>query len=392
MYEHVMKALRNLALALMVPVLASSLSAAEKPEIVDEYLPVGKMAEAAAVSVVLDESLQPFMEKIDGVFASLPDKDKKELVGQIVPGQPVPYDERLGWTKDEYAKYLECWKLKQVQEVAPVALGIFASGERNIWDLAAVAQQGPLPMSTLKYDSSTKSWISPNGTLTLKGDVSYDELNVYGAWSGKEWTMEKKTILSTLTETIIAGKTKDGKYAYFVYNMSEKNPDNVAIANQSIVLRVPVTRIAGDPLLEKAKAKGVKLLLPVDTVIADAFSPDANSKVVKSGEIPAGWQGLDIGPETVKLYCDAVADAGTVIWNGPMGVFEFPAFAVGTKAVAEALSKTSAITIIGGGDSAAAVEQLGYADKMTHISTGGGASLEFMEGKELPGVACLLDK
>ena len=254
-YEHVMKALRNLALTLIVPVLVSSLSAAEKPEIVDEYLPVGKMAEAAAVSVVLDESLQPFMEKIDGVFASLPDKDKKELVSQIVPGQPVPYDERLGWTKDEYAKYLECWKLKQVQEVAPVALGIFASGERNIWDLAAVAQQGPLPMSTLKYDSSTKSWISPNGTLTLKGDVSYDDLNVYGAWSGKEWTMEKKTILSTLTETIIAGKTKDGKYAYFVYNMSEKNPDNVAIANQSIVLRVPVTRIAGDPLLEKAKAK-----------------------------------------------------------------------------------------------------------------------------------------
>ena len=145
-------------------------------------------------------------------------------------------------------------------------------------------------------------------------------------------------------------------------------------------------------MLEKAKAKGVKLLLPVDTVIADAFSPDANSKVVKSGEIPAGWQGLDIGPETVKLYCDAVADAGTVIWNGPMGVFEFPAFAVGTKVVAEALSKTSAITIIGGGDSAAAVDQLGYADKMTHISTGGGASLEFMEGKELPGVACLLDK
>ena len=104
------------------------------------------------------------------------------------------------------------------------------------------------------------------------------------------------------------------------------------------------------------------------------------------------YHSLDIGPETVKLYCDAVADAGTVIWNGPMGVFEFPAFAKGTEAVAEALSKTSAITIIGGGDSAAAVEQLGYADKMTHISTGGGASLEFLEGKELPGVACLLDQ
>ncbi len=144
-------------------------------------------------------------------------------------------------------------------------------------------------------------------------------------------------------------------------------------------------------MIQKAKDKGVKLLLPVDTVIADAFAPDANSKVVNAGEIPEGWQGLDIGPETVKLYCEAVADAGTVIWNGPMGVFEFEKFAAGTKAVAEALSKTSAITIIGGGDSAAAVQQLGYADKMTHISTGGGASLEFMEGKELPGVACLLD-
>ena len=145
-------------------------------------------------------------------------------------------------------------------------------------------------------------------------------------------------------------------------------------------------------MIEKAKAKGVKLLLPVDTVCADAFAANANSPVVKAGEIPDGWEGLDIGPETVKLYCDAVADAGTVIWNGPMGVFEFPAFAKGTEAVAEALSKTSAITIIGGGDSAAAVEQLGYADKMTHISTGGGASLEFLEGKELPGVACLLDQ
>ena len=145
-------------------------------------------------------------------------------------------------------------------------------------------------------------------------------------------------------------------------------------------------------MIQKAKDKGVKLLLPVDTVIADDFAPDANSQVVKAGGIPDGWQGLDIGPETVKLYCDAVAGAGTVIWNGPMGVFEFEKFAAGTKAVAEALSKTDAITIIGGGDSAAAVQQLGYADKMTHISTGGGASLEFMEGKELPGVACLLDK
>lgn len=144
-------------------------------------------------------------------------------------------------------------------------------------------------------------------------------------------------------------------------------------------------------MMKKAAEKGVKFLLPVDTVCADNYAPDAKSQVVKDGEIPDGWMGLDIGPETIKLYCDAVAGAGTVIWNGPMGVFEFPAFAKGTEAVADALSKTSAITVIGGGDSAAAVEQLGYADKMTHISTGGGASLEFLEGKELPGVACLLD-
>ena len=145
-------------------------------------------------------------------------------------------------------------------------------------------------------------------------------------------------------------------------------------------------------MLQKAADKGVKLLLPVDTVIADRFASDADTAVVEAGKIPDGWQGLDIGPRTVEQYCAAVADAGTVIWNGPMGVFEFDKFAAGTKAGAEALSKTDAITIVGGGDSAAAVEQLGYADKMTHISTGGGASLEFLEGKELPGVACLLDK
>ena len=145
-------------------------------------------------------------------------------------------------------------------------------------------------------------------------------------------------------------------------------------------------------MVKKAAEKGVKLLLPVDTVVADAFAADANSQVVTSGQIPDGWMGLDIGPKTIELYSQAVADAGTVIWNGPMGVFEFPAFAKGTEAIAEALSKSNAITIVGGGDSAAAVEQLGYADKMTHISTGGGASLEFMEGKALPGVVCLLDK
>ena len=145
-------------------------------------------------------------------------------------------------------------------------------------------------------------------------------------------------------------------------------------------------------MIQKAKDKGGKLLLPEDSVCAKEFSADAQPVTVDSMNIPDDMMGMDIGPKAIAAYADAVKDAGTVIWNGPMGVFEFPAFAAGTKAVAEALSHCGAITIIGGGDSAAAVQQLGYADKMTHISTGGGASLEFMEGKELPGVACLLDK
>ena len=124
----------------------------------------------------------------------------------------------------------------------------------------------------------------------------------------------------------------------------------------------------------------------------DDFSNDANIQVVASGEIPDGWEGLDIGPKTAELFADAVKTAKTVVWNGPMGCFEMPKFAAGTKAVAEALAATDAVTIIGGGDSAAAVNQLGYGDKMTHISTGGGASLEFLEGKELPGVAAANDK
>ena len=145
-------------------------------------------------------------------------------------------------------------------------------------------------------------------------------------------------------------------------------------------------------MIEKAKQKGVKLLLPVDTVAATEFAADAEPHVVDAMHIPADMMGMDIGPKTVELFCAATKGAGTIVWNGPMGVFEFPTFATGTKAMAKALAESGAVTIIGGGDSAAAAEQLGFADKITHISTGGGASLEFLEGKELPGVACLLDK
>ena len=145
-------------------------------------------------------------------------------------------------------------------------------------------------------------------------------------------------------------------------------------------------------IMATAAAKGVKLLLPVDNVIGDDFNNDCNQQVVKSGEIPAGWEGLDIGPETAKLFGDVIRTAKTVVWNGPMGVCEMPNFAKGTIEVAKALVESNSISIIGGGDSAAAIEQLGFGDKVTHISTGGGASLEFLEGKVLPGVAALEDK
>ena len=145
-------------------------------------------------------------------------------------------------------------------------------------------------------------------------------------------------------------------------------------------------------ILRKARERGVTLALPVDDVVSDRFDADADSKTVGSYKIPVGWMGMDIGEKTIENYKNIIKDAKTILWNGPMGVFEFPRFAAGTNAIAGAVAGSGGITIIGGGDSVAAVTQLGYADKMTHISTGGGASMEFLEGRVLPGIDCLLDK
>lgn len=149
--------------------------------------------------------------------------------------------------------------------------------------------------------------------------------------------------------------------------------------------------LAGE-MMEKAKAKGVKFLIPVDNKVGKEYKEDTEAMIVNSDEIPDGWMGLDIGPKTQELFADAIKGAGTVIWNGPMGVSEWDNFAAGTIAVANAVAESGAISIIGGGDSVAAVQKLGFADKMSHISTGGGASLEFLEGKELPGIAALNNK
>ncbi len=162
--------------------------------------------------------------------------------------------------------------------------------------------------------------------------------------------------------------------------------------------KIGTSRVEDDKLsyalemIEKAAAKNVAFLLPTDNLCADRFAADATPVIHPADAIPDNMMGLDIGPKTVETFSAAVRGAGTVVWNGPMGVFEFEAFAEGTRAIARAVAESGAVSIIGGGDSAAAVEQLGFADKMTHISTGGGASLEFLEGLELPGIACLLDK
>jgi phosphoglycerate kinase len=145
-------------------------------------------------------------------------------------------------------------------------------------------------------------------------------------------------------------------------------------------------------LLAKAKEKGVKVVLPVDFVIADKFAPDANTKVVDFDKVEKGWQALDNGPKTTELHAAALKDAKTVVWNGPMGVFEMDAFAKGTEGVAKAVAASSAVSIVGGGDSIAALKKTGLSDKITHISTGGGATLEFLEGKTLPGIAAIADK
>lgn len=145
-------------------------------------------------------------------------------------------------------------------------------------------------------------------------------------------------------------------------------------------------------LMAKAEAKGVNLLLPIGSIVSKEFSNDSERKYVPSDDMPDGWSGMDIGNLTIELYEKYILKAKTIVWNGPMGVFEFPNFAEGTRRIAKAVAESGAISIVGGGDSAAAIEQLGYADRITHISTGGGASLEFLEGKVLPGIACLLDK
>ena len=219
--------------------------------------------------------------------------------------------------------------------------------------------------------------------LSVMGKALDNPERPFVAILGGRKVSDKIGVINNLLEkvdTLIIG----GAMSYTFFKAMGLNIGNSLVEEDKLEL--------AKQLLSKAKAKGIKMLLPVDCVLAREFNAEAEMLIVDYDKIPDGWEGMDIGPKTRELYAQAVKPAKTVIWNGPMGVFEFPRFAEGTKAVAKALSECSGTTIIGGGDSAAAVEQLGFADKISHISTGGGASLEFLVGLELRGVAALNDK
>ena len=219
--------------------------------------------------------------------------------------------------------------------------------------------------------------------ISIMGGALNDPKRPFVAILGGAKVSDKIGVINNLIEkvdTIIVG----GGMAYTFLKALDHHIGNSMCEDDKVEL--------AKELMAKAEAKGVNFLLPTDNVIADNFAADANFKTVDNHEIPEGWQGLDIGAESIKAFAGALENAGTVIWNGPMGVFEFDNFAIGTKAIAKAVAESGAISIIGGGDSAAAIEKLGFADKVTHISTGGGASLEFLEGLVLPGIDCLQDR
>jgi phosphoglycerate kinase len=296
--------------------------------------------------------------------------DAKALAAALVPGE-VMLLENVRFEKGETKNDPEL--AKQMADMAEIYVNdAFGTAHRAHASTAGIADYLPAVCGYLI-----------NKEISIMGKALANPARPFVAILGGAKVSDKIGVINNLIEkcdTIIIG----GGMAYTFQKAQGKSIGTSLCEEDKLQLALD--------LLKKAEDKGVKLLLPVDTVCADHFAADATPVVCEAGKISDDLMGLDIGPKTVELFSEAVADAGTVVWNGPMGVFEFDAFAVGTKAVAKAIAESNAISIIGGGDSAAAVEKLGYADKMTHISTGGGASLEFLEGLELPGIACLNDK
>jgi len=300
---------------------------------------------------------------IIGESAKALTKDMKD--GEVVLLENVRFDKREEENDREFAKELASLAEIYVNDA-------FGTAHRAHGSTAGVAEFLPAVSGFLIEKE-----------INFLGDALNNPERPFVAILGGKKVSDKITVINNLLEkvdTLIIG----GGMAYTFLKAEGLNTGTSIVEEDKLDL--------AKELLEKAKAKNVKMLLPVDVKLAKEFANDAESKIVKVDEIEDGWMGLDIGPETIEEYKSVLETAKTVIWNGPLGVFEFENFAYGTNKVAEILGNLNATTVIGGGDSAAAIEKAGYADKMTHISTGGGASLEFLEGKNLPGIDCLLEK
>ena len=286
--------------------------------------------------------------------------------GDIVLLENVRFDPREEQNDDEFSKELASLADIYVNDA-------FGTCHRAHASTAGVA----------KYLPSACGFLIEK-ELKVLGDALNNPVRPFVAILGGKKVSDKIGVIDSLLEkvdTLLIG----GGMAYTFYKSMGYGVGNSVCELDKLDL--------AKSLMQKAKGKGVKMLLPLDNKIGKEFKPDTESKVVKYSEIPDGWEGFDIGPETIKLYTEELQNAKTVLWNGPVGLFEFDQFAVGTNAIANCLANLKdCTTIIGGGDSAAAVTKAGLADKMTHISTGGGASLEFIEGKKLPGIECIQDK
>ena len=360
------------------------LSKKEKKKI--EALPENEQAEATAAALekakgdIKKLSLKPIAEKIsellgkevimakDVIGEDAMAKAAALKAGDVMLLENVRFHEEEEKNDEAFAKKLASMADIYVNDA-------FGTAHRAHATTAGIAQYCPEMPAVCGYLIQKE--------ISVMGGALSDPKRPFVAILGGAKVSDKIGVIKNLidkVDTLIIG----GGMAYTFFKAQGKNigtsiceADKLDLANE---------------LLAKAQAKGVNFLLPVDNVIANAYAEDAECKPCDSDNIPDGWMGLDIGAKTTAIYADAVKNAGTVVWNGPMGVSEWGNFANGTRGVAKALAESGAITIIGGGDSAAAVETLGYADKMTHVSTGGGASLEFLEGLELPGIACLNNK
>ncbi len=247
-----MKALRTLGMMLLAPAIVNVCVAQSKVPVISEYLPIDKLVQGTVMKTQLDESVQPYMTKIDEAFAKLPEDQKKELIGAVKPGYPIAYDKRINLTEDEYKKYLAAWSLKKVVDVTPLVVGVTPGDKKGEWKLSVLAQNGPTPLCGFTYNAEKNEWVTPNGALAFKNDIKHTADNIYGAWTGKEWFLSKETVSKT-QESLILGKSEDGKFGYLIYTLQEVNPElNMILANEVVAIRVPLLK--DDPLRDKAKA------------------------------------------------------------------------------------------------------------------------------------------